>query len=128
ASERQGHSKPGPERADEPDRERDAAAFQRMELVAQLVADHGYASERGVQHVVPQRGIALEHEPEDGDEREQQREQREERIEGDQCRKAGAAVVGELLEHPYREAADGMPALPGVNRSDGAAPRSSIGS
>jgi len=50
--ERQGHSEPGPQRPREPDRERDAAAFQRMDLVAQLIAGHRDAGEGGVQDVV----------------------------------------------------------------------------
>ncbi len=98
-----------------------------MELIAQLVADHRDPGDGCVQHVVAQRGIALQHKAEDGDERQQQRKQREERIEGDQCRKAGASVVGELLEHPDRKAAKRMPALPRVDRSLRAMPRSAIG-
>src|SRR5438270_2207400 len=62
-------------------------------------------------------GLALEHEPEDRDEHEQQREQREERVVGDQCRKAPRTIVAELLYHGDRDRQRPSPLLSTVERT-----------
>jgi hypothetical protein len=74
----QGHAQPGPHRADDADREGGAAALQGRHVAAELIADHGNLRDGGVQHVLLELRVAVEQEPEDRRERQQQREDREE--------------------------------------------------
>ena len=117
-AQRERHAQPGPERAEQADRQREAVAGQRLDLVGDLVADHGDPGDRRIDHVLAQRRVVVEHEPEHGHEREQQREQREEGVEGDQGREVRRAVLAELLRHRDRETGDRVSSLPGVDPRD----------
>jgi hypothetical protein len=69
----QGRAQPGPHRTHDPDCQGDAAALQGRHVAAELIADHGNLRDGGVEHVLLELGVALEEEPEDRREREQQR-------------------------------------------------------
>jgi hypothetical protein len=60
-----------PQRPHEPNGKSDAAAGERVDLVAYLRADHGDPGERGLDDVVAQRRVSIEDEAEKRDEREQ---------------------------------------------------------
>ena len=84
----------GPERADDPDRERDPAAFEAADT--DLFADDWELAEDRVDRVLPQARVVGEDEAENRGQQEQQREQREERPVGDQRGQVAALVVAEL--------------------------------
>jgi hypothetical protein len=67
-------AQPGPQRADQANREGHAAACERPGVSTDLRSDHGHSFQRRVQELVLKGGIALEHEPEDRREYEHQRE------------------------------------------------------
>ena len=117
AAERDGHPEARPQRAGEPDDERHRTAGQRLDLVLELRADDRDPGERRVEHVLLERRVVLQHEPERGDEHQQQREQREERVVGDQRREAGRPVVEELAHDRHGHGDGGAPALPAVERA-----------
>ena len=84
----------GPERPDDPDRERDAAPFQAAD--SDLFADHRELAEDRVDRVLPQARVVGEDEAENRGQQEQQREEREEGPVGDQRGQVAALVVAEL--------------------------------
>lgn len=103
-------------RAQDPDRQPDTAALERVHVLAQLAADDRELGERRVDQPRLQVGIPLEHEAEDGHQQEQQREQRQEPVVGDQRRQVGTLVVAELVGHGERKAQPAVTALVGVDR------------
>ena len=115
---RPGGAETAVERAEDPDRQSDAAALERVHVLAQLAADDRELGERRVDQPVLEAGIPLQHEAEDGHEQEQQREQRQEPVVGDQRRQVGALVVAELVDHREGEAQPAVTALVGVYRVD----------
>src|SRR6201996_274184 len=89
------------QRADDPDREGDAAPVQGA--AAQLVADDRELGERRVDDFAAQFVVAGEDVAEDRGQQQQQREEREEGAVGDQRDHAAAFVVAELLHDAERQ-------------------------
>ena len=79
-----------------------------MDVLRDLVPDHGEVSQGGVHDAVPKATVSPKDQPEDTDEREQQREHREESVVGDERGQVAGLVVTELLEHREGE---GQPVL-----------------
>ena len=104
------------QQADDADRQRAGAAFQRMDVALQLVADDRELAERRVQDAGLVLRVAFEHEAEHGHEHEQQREQRDEAVVGDQRRELPGAVVAELLDHRGGKAQPRVALLDAVER------------
>ena len=84
-----GRAEARPDGQDDTDDQREPAPVERADVLLQLVADHRELREGGVDDPVLQLRVALQDEPEDGHERQEQREQREEAVVGDQ----GAVVA-----------------------------------
>src|SRR5206468_11771002 len=93
----------GEQRSDDPDRERKAAAFQRMQL--ELIAEDRKLPERAVEDPLLLAWVSLQDEAEHRDEHEQQGEQRDEGPVGDERRELTGLVVDELL-HDGRQEGD----------------------
>ncbi len=97
---RAGDAKPAQQRRHEPDRQGGGVAGERVDL--DLIADHRKLTQHGVLDGPLRAGIALQHEPEDRRQHQQQRKQREERVIGDQRREAPRLVVAEFPQHCER--------------------------
>jgi hypothetical protein len=106
------HADPRQQRADQADREREAAALQR----ARRELEQGDLLERGVEHVLLV--VGAEDEAEQRREQQQQREQREEAVVGHQRGLVAGAVVGELLDHGERDRERGVALLETVEPRD----------
>ena len=104
------------QQADDADRQRAGAAFQRVDVALQLIADDRELAERRVQDFGLVLRVAFEHEAEHGHEQQQQREQRGEAVVGDQRRELPGAVVAELLDHRRGKAQPRAALLDAVER------------
>lgn len=81
------------------DRQRESAAVQRVDVVAELVPEDRELTERRTQHLRLQPGVAVQGEAEDGDQQQEHREEREEAVVGDQRGQVRALVLDELVDH-----------------------------
>jgi hypothetical protein len=111
-ADRERDAQPGPQRADQANREGHTAACERPDVSTDLRSDHGHSFQRRVQEMVLKGGIALEHKPEDRREYEQQREDGEEAPVRDLNAQPVGAIVEELPDHSERDRQRYMPLLP----------------
>ncbi len=108
--------RPPSSETDDADGQRAGAAFQRVDVALELIADDRELAERGVQDAGLGLGRTFEHEAQHRDEHEQQREQRDEPVVGDQRRELAGLVVAELLDHRRGEAEPAVALLEAVQR------------
>ena len=80
----------------------------------ELVADHRELAQRGVEDLLLEVGVVLQHEAEDRRGHQQQREQRQEAVVGHQRGQVVALIVAELVDDRDREAEPLVPPLVGV--------------